>query len=179
MQYLEGGDKYKENLPKLQGYDLRVEPWGDGSKVPATGRFLLVVGEDSGNVLRIRQFDGTGKRTDYDEKRLRPKATIDLLKKHIKGVSLLTPVLPPGTTWDQIRDGIAKLLGFNEDKDVLLDRGREAGLLLNPGEINRLVKEWILGNKLMPESEFKKLKTADLIKWSANQLESNRGLPAR
>jgi hypothetical protein len=171
MQYLEGGNAFNANQPMMKGYDLRVENWGDGSNVPTTGKFLIVVGKDNQRMLRIRKFDGLGKRTDFDETKMKSPQTVASLKRQLEGVSLSTPILTTTTTWNQVLADVATVLGVAPDSDAWLDRTRETGVLLNPGEILQMVREWLIGNKLMEEAEVKKLKMADLKEFS-RKLES-------
>ncbi len=43
-------------------------PWGDGSTVPTSGTDLVIVGDDSNNLLHIRTFDHAGDYIDSFEK---------------------------------------------------------------------------------------------------------------
>jgi hypothetical protein len=52
---------------QINGYDLRLMSWGDGSKVPVSGRGLVIAGTDSNGLLHIRTFDPDGVRTDTYE----------------------------------------------------------------------------------------------------------------
>ena len=41
--------------------------WGDGSKVPTSGKNLVITGLDNNGLLHIRTFDAAGVRTDTFE----------------------------------------------------------------------------------------------------------------
>ncbi|HWE38954.1 MAG TPA: glycosyltransferase family 39 protein [Isosphaeraceae bacterium] len=80
----------------LDGFDLRMMSWGDGSKVPTSGLNLAIVGTDHKGLLHIRIFDGRGKRvTDADETQFPDKAAaIATLKQQLPGL------LPPHVLTD-------------------------------------------------------------------------------
>lgn len=59
------------HLEELEGYDLRLVSWGNGSGVPTSGQSLVVAGADSNGLLHIRTFDPSGVRTDTYEARER------------------------------------------------------------------------------------------------------------
>ncbi|MFO0887962.1 MAG: ATP-binding protein [Isosphaeraceae bacterium] len=44
--------------------DLRLMSWGDGSRVPDSGRSLIVIGKDQNGLLHIRIFDAAGERIE-------------------------------------------------------------------------------------------------------------------
>ena len=76
----------------LEGYDLRLMSWGDGSEAPTSGSNLVVVGSDKDGLLHIRIFDAGGNEvTDLDENQMeatRAGAIASLKRK-------LTGLLPP------------------------------------------------------------------------------------
>jgi hypothetical protein len=75
----------------IQGYDLRLMSWGDGSGVPTSGSNLVIVGTDNNGLLHIRIFDHAGiKVTDQAETKLPTQAeAIQILKQRLPGL------LPP------------------------------------------------------------------------------------
>lgn len=71
------------------GYGLLVRSWGDGSTMPTSGTWMVVIGIDTGGKLHIRIFDGSGNRvTDVDETMLPTSkaSAIDSLKKAIPSI---------------------------------------------------------------------------------------------
>jgi hypothetical protein len=95
---------------------LRLMPWGDGSKVPASGTSLFVVGTDTGGLLHVRIFDASRKRVvDKDEKKLpgAQAAAIAALKRRLEG--LMPPhVLTDAETRRVIRE-VTSIVGLNLD----------------------------------------------------------------
>jgi hypothetical protein len=51
----------------LDGYDLRLMSWGDGTGVPTSGNSLVLAGTDSDNLVQVRVFDPNGDRIDAFE----------------------------------------------------------------------------------------------------------------
>jgi hypothetical protein len=94
------------------GFDLRLMSWGDGTKVPTSGKHLIVVGTDNNNLLHIRIFDQDEKPvTDTDETKLTPAQSqaILTLKQRLPGL------LPPHVLTDeekaQIRKEVTSIVG--------------------------------------------------------------------
>jgi hypothetical protein len=76
-------------------FDLRLMPWGDGTKVPTSGTSLFVVGTDTGGLLHVRIFDASRKRVvDTGEKKLpgAQAAAIAALKRQLPGLMLSHPL---------------------------------------------------------------------------------------
>jgi hypothetical protein len=71
-------------------YDLLLMSWGDGTKVPASGKDLVVVGIDNNSLLHIRIFDASGSIiADTDETKLTGQAAaIQTLKQQLPGLVL-------------------------------------------------------------------------------------------
>src|SRR5262249_33729823 len=86
------------------GFDLRLMYWGDGSRVPTSGKNLVVVGNDNDGLLHIRIFDVDGRCvTDTDEKQLPTQATaIATLKQQISAL------LPPRVLTDAAKEQVIK-----------------------------------------------------------------------
>ena len=79
-------------VSSLNGYDLQLTSWGDGSGVPTSGHNLVVAGIDNHGLLHIRIFDADGNEvTDTDETKLTATeaGAISALKQQIPGL------LPP------------------------------------------------------------------------------------
>jgi hypothetical protein len=74
---------------RLPGFDLGLMPWGDGTRVPTSGKHLVIVGTDNNDRLHIRIFDHDGDRvTDTDETKLPPAQAeaILALKQKLPGL---------------------------------------------------------------------------------------------
>src|SRR5262249_43477969 len=73
----------------VEGFDLRLMSWGDGSGVPTSGKRLAIVGLDDDGLLHFRVFDAVGIYRDTDETKL-PGAqarAISTLKKRLPRLS--------------------------------------------------------------------------------------------
>jgi hypothetical protein len=71
-------------------FELRPMAWGDGSRVPTSGRKLVILGIDNHGLLHIRIFDAGGKSVmDTDETRLpdTQAVAIAILKRQLPDLS--------------------------------------------------------------------------------------------
>jgi hypothetical protein len=95
----------------LDGYDLQLMSWGDGSGVPTSGNRLVLVGTDTAGMLHIRIFDAAGNRvTDTDETKLPGKAgPISTLKQQLPG--LLPPHVLTGAEKAPVLQELTSILG--------------------------------------------------------------------
>ncbi len=64
----------EEKATEEIGPHLQLMPWSDGSGVPTSGHFRVIVGTDSDGLLHIRTFDLDGIRTDTFETRDKGRA---------------------------------------------------------------------------------------------------------
>jgi hypothetical protein len=74
---------------RAPGFDLGLMPWGDGTRVPTSGKHGVIVGTDNNDLLHIRIFDHDGDRvTDTDETKLPPAQAeaILALKQKLPGL---------------------------------------------------------------------------------------------
>jgi hypothetical protein len=71
-------------------FDLRVMSWGDGSRVPTSGKKLVILGIDNDDLLHIRIFDADGKGVmDTDETKLSDAQVVAslTLRRQLQGLS--------------------------------------------------------------------------------------------
>jgi hypothetical protein len=71
-------------------FDLRLVSWGNGSRVPTSGKKLVIVGVDNNDQLHIRIFDAGGKRVmDTNETKLSSAQAVAILtlKRELAGLS--------------------------------------------------------------------------------------------
>jgi hypothetical protein len=71
-------------------FDLRPMSWGDGSRVPTSGKKLVILGIDNDGLLHIRIFDAGGKSVmDTNETRLpdTQAVAIAILKRQLPDLS--------------------------------------------------------------------------------------------
>ena len=96
----------------LQGYDLQLMSWGDGSGVPTSGNNLVIVGADNHGLIHIRIFDAGGNRvTDTDETKLPPTqaGAISTLKQELPG--LLPPHVLTSAKKAQVISEVTSIVG--------------------------------------------------------------------
>jgi hypothetical protein len=93
-------------------FDLRVISWGDGSRVPTSGKKLVIIGVDKNDLLHIRIFDAGGKGVmDTDETKLSSAqaVAISTLKHELSG--LLPPHELKGATQARVIRKVRSIVG--------------------------------------------------------------------
>jgi RNA polymerase sigma factor (sigma-70 family) len=96
----------------LDGFDLRLMSWGDGTEVPTSGKSSVVVGTDNNDLLHIRIFDASGKRTDTEGTRLPARAAaVATLKQRLQG--LLSPHVLTVQEREQVLSQVTSIVGLN------------------------------------------------------------------
>jgi hypothetical protein len=95
----------------LAGFGLQLMAWGDGSGVPTSGKSLAIAGLDNNGLLHIRTFDAGGHYTDTDETKIaRSRAwAISDLKQRLP--SLLPPHLLTDAEKSQLISRVTSIVG--------------------------------------------------------------------
>jgi hypothetical protein len=140
---------YEDGVPEiywnLDGFDLRLMSWGDGSGVPTSGKNLVVVGLDNNRRLHIRILDAPGDRViDRDEAQLPVQAAaIATLKWQ------LPRLLPPHVLSDAERaQVIARLTSIVGQIDLDFD----ADYYADPAELRKARGEFLAAiRRLAPQ----------------------------
>jgi hypothetical protein len=134
---------------------------------PNVGKLLLVVGEDNENKMRLRMFNADGKKDDWREGKFckSPKA-LAALKQDYRAMHARNLT---ASERGRVALNVSLIHGVGPDFDVLIDRVRSAGVLLNPGYVGQYLKQ-IPG--------YTNVKGKD-ISSTAAKLESKGGLPTR
>jgi hypothetical protein len=116
---------------QVTGYDLQLVPWEDGSKVPTTGRNLVIAGTDSNGLLHVRTFDAAGVRTDtYEAMKGGAPQLPNLVSADASG-TILSDSLESRLTEAQVQ--------------AIADLKRQLPGLLPPHERTEAEDRWILG----------------------------------
>jgi len=117
-----------QSINPLGRFDALVMPWGDGSKVPTTGKNLVVVGIDNNKKLHIRIFDTTTiskPSIDTDETKLPPAQEVAIanLRRRLPGL------LPPHVLTDDDKAIVIKeattIVGYIAPEEALKNRLQE------------------------------------------------------
>jgi hypothetical protein len=140
---------YDDGVPEihlnLDGFDLRLMSWGDGSGVPTSGKNLVVVGLDNNRRLHIRILDAPGDRViDRDEAQLPDQAAaIATLKWQ------LPPLLPPHVLSDAER---AQVIAKVTSIVGRIDLDFEADYYADPAELRKERGEFLAAiRRLAPQ----------------------------
>jgi hypothetical protein len=93
-------------------FDLQLISWGDGQRVPNSGRDQVIVGTDNNERLHVRVFDRDGNRVTYTDETSLPPARAEAmmaLKRRVPG--LLPPRVPSDDEWKQVRSEVKLIVG--------------------------------------------------------------------
>lgn len=103
---------YPDGPPPAEGFDLRLISRGNGSRVPASGNNLVIVGTDNNGLFHIRIFDAGGIRmVDTDETMLptRQASAISTLKQQLP--RLLPPHVLTSAEKTQVLSEVISIVG--------------------------------------------------------------------